>query len=57
MGECLGQLCTGSNGKLPAILRCAIAQSQSPNTFPYKLHNFELLPRENLAKYHDKALL
>ena len=32
----------GSNGMLPAILRCAIAQWQSPYTFPYKLHNFEL---------------
>ena len=29
-------------GKLAAVLRCAIAQWQSPYTFPYKLHNFEL---------------
>ena len=40
-----GLICTSSNGKLPATLCYAIAQGQSPFTFPYKLHNFELVTK------------
>ena len=42
MGECSGLIWTVRNGKLPAKLRRAIAQWQSPHAFPYEWHNFEL---------------